>query len=277
MTAAFTVLVVGATGSVGRLVVAEAMAAGFSTRALVRDEAKARQVLPAGAEIIVGDVTQPATLAAAVDGVDAVVLTLGADGGGAAGAETVSYGGVRNVLAAIGDRTVRIALMTAIGVTDRVGAYNRSTQSHDWKRRSERLLRVSGHPYTIVRPGWFDYNTPAQHQLTLLQGDTRHAGNPSDGVIARRQIGQVLVDCLTTPAAVGKTFELVAEDGAGQTDLGPLFAALDADSADSPDAVHDQANMPLDDEPQRVRDDLEKMRRADSGQPGVGIGRPTAS
>jgi hypothetical protein len=39
---------------------------------------------------------------------------------GSSGAvEAVDYGGVRNVLAALGDRPARIALMTAIGVTDR--------------------------------------------------------------------------------------------------------------------------------------------------------------
>jgi uncharacterized protein YbjT (DUF2867 family) len=68
---------------------------------------------------------------------------------GTKGAETVDYGGVRNVLVALGGRKVRIALMTAIGVTDQRGA-------HDWKRRGERLVRASGLPYTIVRPRWFD-------------------------------------------------------------------------------------------------------------------------
>ena len=42
----------------------------------------------------------PDTLAAAVDGIDAIVLTLGSDGGGRIGAETVDYAGVRNVLVA---------------------------------------------------------------------------------------------------------------------------------------------------------------------------------
>jgi hypothetical protein len=37
--------------------------------------------------------------------------------------------------------------MTSIGVTNRVSAYNRSTEAHDWKRRSERLVRASGLPY----------------------------------------------------------------------------------------------------------------------------------
>src|SRR5436190_24205181 len=95
------------------------------------------------------------------------------DGEGKIGAETVDYGGVRNVLRALGPREARIALMTAIAVTNRNSAYNRSTEAHDWKRRSERLVRASGLPYTIVRPGWFDYNGPDEHRLVSLQGDKR--------------------------------------------------------------------------------------------------------
>jgi uncharacterized protein YbjT (DUF2867 family) len=254
-----TVLVVGATGSVGRHVVEQALAAGHRTRALVRDLDRARTILPAGVELVPGDVTRPDSLSEAVAGIDAAVLTLGSDGVGRNGARTVDYGGVRNLLAAIGTAPVRVALMTAIGVTDRAGAYNQSTQAHDWKRRSERLLRASGHPYTIVRPGWFDYNSPDQHQMVFLQGDTRHAGNPSDGVIARRQIAHVLLASLTSPAATAKTFELVAEHGPAQTDLEPLFAALDADQTGSLDAVRDTANMPIDSEPADVRDDLRAL------------------
>ena len=174
-----TVLVVGATGSIGRLVVDEATREGYSVRALVRNPGKAPELFP-GAQVVVGDLTHGETLTAAVDGVDAVVFTLGSDGG-KLGAENVDYGGVRNVLRALGSRRVRLALMTAIGVTNRTGAYNRATEAHDWKRRSERLVRASGLPYTIVRPGWFDYNAPDEHRLVLLQGDRRQAGDPADG------------------------------------------------------------------------------------------------
>ena len=255
-----TVLVVGATGSIGCLVVEEAIQQGYTTRALVRDPGKARR-LPSDADVIVGDVTRPDTLPAAVARIDAVVFTLGSDGAGKVGAENVDYGGVRNVLNALGSRTARIALMTSIGVTNRTGAYNRSTEAHDWKRRAERLVRASGMPYTIVRPGWFDYNGPDEHRLVLLQGDTRQAGDSSDGVIARRQIAEVLVHSLSSPGAVRKTFELVAAAGPAPDDFDALFAALDEDPKDALDGVHDMANMPLDGEPQRVRDDLNAFAR----------------
>jgi hypothetical protein len=102
----------------------------------------------------------------------------------------------------------------------------------------------------------FDNNRPDQHRLMLLQGDTRQAGDPSDGVVARRQIAEVLVHSLICDGAARKTFELVAATGPAPADFGALFAAVDADPPGALDGVRDMANMPLNDEPQRVRDDL---------------------
>jgi uncharacterized protein YbjT (DUF2867 family) len=255
-----TVLVVGATGSIGRLVVAEAVKNRHAVRALARDPGKARRLFP-DVEVVAGDLTRPDTLTAAVHGVDAIVFTHGSDGSGKAGAERVDYGGVRSVLAALGGRSVRIALMTAIGVTNREGDYNSQTEAHDWKRRGERLVRASRLPYTIVRPGWFDYNKPDEHRLVLLQGDRRHAGDSSDGVIARPQLAEVLVASLTSDGALRKTFELVATHGTAQHDLDTEFARLDADQPGALDAVHDLPNMPLEDEPGGVRRDLEAASR----------------
>ncbi|WP_018897953.1 SDR family oxidoreductase [Rhizobium sp. 2MFCol3.1] len=253
------VLVVGATGSIGRLVVAEAQRKGFDVRALVRDAGRGRQ-FGHKVELAIGDLTNTDSLKAAVEDIDAVIFTHGSDGGGKIGAETVDYGGVRNILALINRNDVRIALMTAIGVTNRTGSYNLATESHDWKRRAERLVRASGLSYTIVRPGWFDYNDANQHKLVFLQGDKRQSGTPSDGVIARQQIAEVLVASLTSEPAARKTFELVAESGPAQPDLDVLFAELQADIGGALDAVSDTANMPANEEPSRVTADMAEIR-----------------
>jgi uncharacterized protein YbjT (DUF2867 family) len=247
------VLVIGATGSIGRLAVTEGLRRGFSVRALVRHASQAKQ-FPPEVDVVVGDLTQSDSLAQAVDGVDGIVFTHGSYGS-APGPEAVDYGAVRNVLTALGGRRVRIALMTTIGVTDRKGA-------HDWKRRGERLIRVSGLPYTIVRPGWFDMNDPDQHRLVLLQGDKRQSGTPNDGVVSRRQLAYVLIWSLQSQGAVRKTFELVAELGAQQKDLDAAAARLDPDDSDGLDAAHDLENMPLDKEPPRVREELERVLAA---------------
>jgi len=130
------ILVIGGTGSAGRLVVSEALAKGHKVRALVRNAARASR-LPA-VETAVGDVTKPETLAAALEGIDAVVLN--ADGQGRQAAESVYYRGVGDLIAAIGGRPVRIALMTTIGVTERRGSYNLTNEGHDWKRRNRRSI-----------------------------------------------------------------------------------------------------------------------------------------
>lgn len=245
-----TVLVVGATGSIGQHVVAQALKAGYETRALVRDASRTDR-FPEGTSIAVGNLTDPSTLREAVEGVTGIVFTHGSHGN-AHEAEAVDYGAVRNVLNVL-DAPARIALMTAIGVT-------KHAPGHDWKRRGERLVRASGLPYTIVRPGWFDYNEPDQQRLVMLQGDTRWAGDPSDGVVSRAQIAQVLVASLTSDAADRKTLELVAEHGRAQDNLAPLFAALRPDPADATDAVLDRDNMPQGEEPATVVADLDTIR-----------------
>jgi len=105
-----TILAVGATGSIGSLVVEEAIRQGHAVRALVRSASKGHEP-PRESEIVIGDLTRLETLSAAVDGVDAIVFTHGSEGGGKAASESVDYGGVRNILAAVGSRTARIALI----------------------------------------------------------------------------------------------------------------------------------------------------------------------
>lgn len=67
-----TILVTGATGTVGRALVHALSERGQSVRALSRDPSTA--VLPTGAEVVQGDLTDPSSLTAALDGVSAVHL-----------------------------------------------------------------------------------------------------------------------------------------------------------------------------------------------------------
>jgi uncharacterized protein YbjT (DUF2867 family) len=72
MTQTQKILVTGATGTVGRQVVAELLARGHEVRALTRDAAKA--AFPAGVEVVEGDLTQPDGLAPALEGVTGLHL-----------------------------------------------------------------------------------------------------------------------------------------------------------------------------------------------------------
>ncbi|KGH46803.1 hypothetical protein IN07_10180 [Modestobacter caceresii] len=249
-----SVLVVGATGSIGRRVVAAALLHGLDVRALVRDPARAERVLP-GADLVWGDLEETTGLATAVRGVDAIVFTHGGNGSPDQ-ARRIDYGGVANVLAALDGRTPRVALMTSIGVSRR-GAYSGSTgQLLDWKRRSERLVRASGAPYTIVRPGWFDNVGPRDERLVLEQTDTGNGG------IGRDQLAAVLVRSLLTDSAVDKTFELFAEPGAAPADWEELFAPLTPDGGGELNAAGDPDSLPpLEEEPDAVREDITRLTK----------------
>ncbi|MFE7744603.1 NmrA family NAD(P)-binding protein [Nocardia sp. NPDC057455] len=71
-----TILVTGATGNSGRQVVAELLRRGRPVRALTRDPRRAADLLPAGAQLVAGTHTEPATLDAALDGVSGLHITV---------------------------------------------------------------------------------------------------------------------------------------------------------------------------------------------------------
>ncbi|MEU7804008.1 NAD(P)H-binding protein [Micromonospora arborensis] len=73
------ILVTGATGQVGRHLVAQLHEAGHDVRALTRNPAAAE--FPAGVQVVAGDLTDTSTLGPAFEGVDGVhLITFGGDG-----------------------------------------------------------------------------------------------------------------------------------------------------------------------------------------------------
>ncbi|MCX4679067.1 SDR family oxidoreductase [Streptomyces sp. NBC_01433] len=248
------VLVIGATGRTGRHVVAELTAHGLTPVALVRDATRARGLLP-DAEIVVGDLTAPDTLTAAVSDIDAVVFVHGSDADSRPDSvERVDYGGVVNILDALAGRRPRIVLMTAIFVTRRGHRFNEGGHAVDWKRRSERVVRLSGAPYTIVRPGWLDKGQGGDH-LRIEQGDR------GEDNISRTALGALLVAALVDDGAIGKTFEVYSGPGIATDDFTTLFDEAQPDVPGALDGVDDASNMPLDAEPDRVKNDLTRLQR----------------
>lgn len=71
------VLVTGATGKVGNAVARQLAEGGDEVLALVRDETRARPLLPPGVEPVRGDVEDPASLARAMEGVELVFNAMG--------------------------------------------------------------------------------------------------------------------------------------------------------------------------------------------------------
>jgi uncharacterized protein YbjT (DUF2867 family) len=222
-----SVLVVGATGQTGRLLVSDLVESGYQVRAFVRDRESAGEKLGTAVEIAVGDVKDPASIAAAMKNIDAVVSAIGAAGAsGPDRPETIDYEGVRNLAAAA--KTARVkhfVLLSSMGATHEDNPLNKLFGDVlIWKARGEQALRDSGVPYTIIRPGGLVNEPGGESRIMLAQGDER--GQFS---IARADVATACIKALQNPASRGKTMEIYRVDGSPVSDWGPAFAALKAD------------------------------------------------
>ena len=224
------ILVVGATGSIGQHVVEEALKRGYQVRALVRNPNKAR--FDDRVEIFIGDLTRAETLKDITDGVDGIIFTQG------------NYADPSTIY-------------SILAVNDQ-----RFDNGCAWKRRTERLVRASKQPYTIVRPSWFDCNKGDEQRLFITQGRTDYTLSANDGGVSRHQLAETLVQALTIPEAEHKTIELFAEKGERTMDFNHLFATAIADKpTENFDGIKDPNNRPFNLEPANVVQDLQNLAK----------------
>jgi uncharacterized protein YbjT (DUF2867 family) len=188
------ILVTGATGTVGREVVAQLLAAGQSVRGMTRNPIKAK--FDPLVEVVQGDFADADSLAKAVNGADRVFsLTLGPQTGSheRALAAAAKKAGVR--------RIVKLGAMGGDGETR--NAIRR------WHEEGEQAIRESGIPWTVVRPGRFMSN--ALHWRESIRRQGKVFSNYGDGKLPSvhpRDIAAVAVRALTSEDCFGKALEV---------------------------------------------------------------------
>lgn len=200
------VLVLGATGGTGRLIVRDAVAKGYSVVALVRSTAHAD--LP-GAELIEGDARDEATLARAMDGCDAVVSALGT-GMGRRKVDLLTVA-TRALIAVMTRNDVRrLVCISALGVGDSRGhggfVFDRLfqplllSQAYKDKNRQEAAIRVTSLDWVIVRP--------ARLTDDQARGSVRAVTNLASingGKVARADVARFAVEQLTADTWLRQT------------------------------------------------------------------------
>jgi NADH dehydrogenase len=147
-----TVLVTGGTGFIGPHVVHALRARELDVRALVRKPARATRLAAWGVELATGDVTDPASLRAAFDGVDTVVHLVAIIKGKPADFERVMSQGTRNVVAAAQEAGARrFVLASALGLDERS---KDAVPYFAAKWEMEKAVRDSGLDHVIFRPSF---------------------------------------------------------------------------------------------------------------------------
>lgn len=224
------VLVTGATGGTGREVVEQALAAGYAVRALVRDEAKARELFGDRVSYITLDVRDSAAIPAAVAGVDYVVSTLGSGSRNdpTNTPELIDYGAVKALAESAQAAGVKqFVLLSSMGVTDPDHMLNKILNNVLlWKKRGEDALRATGMPYTIVRPGGLrDGGKGESGGLVVLQGDPQRLGQ-----VTRGDVAAILVQALGNDAALSRTFEVISDPNGSPPEWSTFFDGLAPDA-----------------------------------------------
>ena len=153
------ILVTGASGFIGRHLVAALVADGGDVRALVRSDAGAR-AMPAGVDIVRGDVTDAGSLRRVAAGVDLVFHLAGVYRGDAAVIRASHVGGTANLLASLdpGTRVVYVSSTSVYGWDQTWPAHHNSPTNPvspygEAKLAAERLISAwTAGPTVIARP-----------------------------------------------------------------------------------------------------------------------------
>jgi NADH dehydrogenase len=211
-----TVLVTGGTGFVGPYVVHELRSRDVPVRALVRAASRGTRLANWGAELAVGDVTDPASLRIACEGVDAVVNLVAIIRGRPQDFERVMAEGTRNLVAAAqAARVRRFVLSSALGLDERT---KDAVPYFAAKWEMEAAVREAGLEYVILRPS-FVFGRDGGVLPTFVRLARFSPVTPIIGPGTQRlqpiwveDLAQYYAHALTDPAAANRTFELGGPD-----------------------------------------------------------------
>jgi uncharacterized protein YbjT (DUF2867 family) len=210
------ILVTGATGFVGGHVVAALRRAGKQVRCLVRDLRTAAKPELGGCELVEGDMTEPPSLASAVEGIECVVHLVAIRQGKTGQFERTMSEGTRDLLLAAQDAGVRrFVHMSALGVDERTKDL---VPYYHAKWEMEEAVKGSSVPFVIFRPSFVFAADggilPTFRKLARLAPVTPIAGPGTQRLqpIWADDVAAYFVRAVDDEAATGGTFELGGPD-----------------------------------------------------------------
>ncbi len=244
------ILVTGATGGVGQLVVAKLLAKNLDVRALTRTRSKAESMFDNKVEIVEGDIRHSNTLIDATKNINYIICCTGTTAfpslrwdfanlfKPANSPEAVDGEGVKNLVAAAPQDLKRFVFISSCGVLRKDELpYNilNAFGVLDAKLMGEKAITASGLPYTIIRPGRLIDGPYTSYDLnTLLRAKTDgkkaveiQSGDRLNGETSRIDVANVCVESLFHDATVNQDFSIInSGDRPSNINWAELFSQL---------------------------------------------------
>ncbi|MCX4818659.1 SDR family oxidoreductase [Streptomyces sp. NBC_01142] len=194
-----SIVVTGATGSLGRLVIDELLATvpAEQIAAVVRSKEKATDLAARGVELRTADYNEPETLAGAFRAGDRVLLISGSEVGRRVSQHTAVIEAAKEA---------GVAQLAYTGVLGGPDADFALAAEH---KVTERVILDSGLPYTFLRNGWYTENY-TEHLAPVLEHSAvvASAGEGRIASAARADYAAAAAAALTGEGHLGKAYEL---------------------------------------------------------------------
>ena len=226
------VLVAGATGGVGQLVVAKLLEKNIPVRALTRNRDKASQMFEGKVEIVVGDICQPDTLPTVTQNVTHIICCTGTTAFPSSRwdftnlftatntPQKVDGEGIKNLVMAAPKNLKRFVFVSSCGVLRKDSFPFNILNSFgvlDAKLEGEKAIKASGLPYTIIRPGRlidgpytsYDLNTLLKAKTDGKKAVVLGTGDNLNGETSRIDVANVCVECLNYDETQGKAIDII--------------------------------------------------------------------
>ncbi|WP_371625284.1 SDR family oxidoreductase [Streptomyces sp. NBC_01116] len=212
-----SIVVTGATGALGRLVVDAllAQAPADEVVAVVRDKEKAAALAARGVELRIADYDRPESLAGAFRPGDRVLLISGSE----VGKRVPQHTAVIEAAKAAG-----VAQLAYTGV---LGGPDADFTLADEHKATERLILDSGLPYTFLRNGWYTENYTAnlapvlEHRAVLA-----NAGDGRVASAARTDYAAAAAAVLTGDGHLNTAYELSGDTAWSLAEYAALLSEL---------------------------------------------------